>query len=302
MSDTATKARTLRLDRLRSMLENHISHVPAAVEALMSELRMGETQPHLWEALHLAAARDGKQAELADIYRKLRTDRRIKQLPLPVQADVFMHAADFLQGVIGDGDGATAFLLSVLDVAPDRREAFTRLERRFEGTGDRVRLIELYAKVAGSPPRPAHELARWVLNEVALLSARTPISDEACKQLLLFVPSSSAVLSVLEEHCRKTGRTALACTLLEQAIEGHGLTEARVVDQRRRLIELYLGDAAAPEKAISHVEALLGRDPADAKARAAAERLLTRRDVASRAAAALQQARRQSLIPTGSSS
>jgi len=103
-----------------------------------------------------------------------------------------------------------------------------------------------------------------------------------------------AILGVLEAHCRKTGRLPLACSLIEQAIEAKSLPEVKAVEQHRRLIDLYMGEANMPEKAISHVEALLGRDPADAQARPVAERLAANRAVASRAFAALQKARRES--------
>jgi hypothetical protein len=102
---------------------------------------------------------------------------------------------------------------------------------------------------------------------------------------------------VLETHCIKTRRAGLACALIEQAIETCGFSDARVLDQRRRLIDLYLGDVATPEKAMPHVEELLHRDAGDARAKAAAERLLANREVASRAAAVLQEVRRKSQVP-----
>jgi len=205
-----------------------------------------------------------------------------------------MHAANFFQGVLGDGDGAERLLRNVLEVAPETADAFRRLERRFETSGDGLRLVELYALVAATPPKPAGELARRAVKIIALLPAKTPVSDGACKRLLALLPASAAILSVLEEHCRKTNRFVLACTLLEEAIEAHALPEMRIGEQHRRLVDLYMGEAKAPEKAISHVEELLRRDPFDAQARAAAERLVSNREVASRAAAALQEARRQS--------
>ena len=63
-------------------------------------------------------------------------------------------------------------------------------------------------------------------------------------------------------------------------------------ERRHRLLELYLGDAKTPEKAIYHVEVLLIDEPGDEKALEAGDKLLRVKDVASRAAAALQEARR----------
>jgi len=297
MSDPTEKARSLRLERLQSMLDKQLSQPPAALEALMSELRIGEAQPQLWEGLHAAAARDGKEQDLAAAYRKFATDRRLKQLPPAVQAEVLMHAADFFQGVLGDPQGSEGFLRNVLEVASDQLEAFKRLERKYESSSDDLKLVELYALVAATPPKPADEMARRAINIIALLSAKAPLSDDACKKLLAFVPASSSLLSILEAHCQKTDRVTLACALLEQGIAGPGLPEARIIDHRRRLIELYLGPAKTPEKAMPHVEDLLARDSTDARARAAANTLLSVREVASRAAAAIQRARRQSQLP-----
>ena len=105
MTDTAAKARAMRLERLGSMLDKHLANPLPALETLMSELRAGDAQPALWEGLHAAAVRDAKEPDLADAYRKIASDRRLKQLSPAVHAQVLVHAADFFQGVLGDGDG-----------------------------------------------------------------------------------------------------------------------------------------------------------------------------------------------------
>ena len=297
MTDTSDKARAMRLERLGSMLDKQLANPRPAIETLVSELRAGDARPELWEGLHAAAVRDAKEPDLADAYRKIAGDRRLKQLSPAVHAQVLVHAADFFQGILGDGDGAESFLKKVLDVAPDNTEAFNRLERRFDAANNDFEIVELYAKVAATPPRPPDELARRALKIVALLPAKTPLSDSACRGLLSLVPTNSAILGAIEAHCQKTGRLALGCALIEQAIENGGLSEVKMVESRRRLIELYMGEANAPEKAISHVEELLQRDPADAQGWATAERLIPNRAVASRAAAALQRARRETRPP-----
>jgi hypothetical protein len=297
MSDPAEKARSLRLERLQTMLDKQLTQPPAALETLMSELRIGEAQPHLWEGLHAAAARDGKETEMATAYRKFAADRRLKQLPPEVQVEVFMHAADFFQGVLGDPAGSEGFLRNALEMKSDHVEAFKRLERKYEAAGDDLKLVELYALVAATPPNPADEMARRAIKIITLLPAKSPLSDEGCKKLLALLPASSSLLSILEAHCQKTERVTLACALLEQGIASPGLPDARIVDHRRRLIDLYLGPAKTPDKAMPHVEDLLGRDRNDARARAAANTLLSVREVASRAAAAIARARRQSQMP-----
>ncbi len=295
MTDTAEKARALRLERLQTMLDQHLSHPAAALEVLMAELRIGEHQAERWEALHAAALRDGKEQELAEAYRKVATARRLKQLSADAHAEVLMHAANFSIGALGDQKGAEGFLLGVLETVPNHLEAFTRLERRFEAEGEKLRLLDLYALVAINPPKPAADLARAAVNTIVPLPSKIRVSDESCKRLVSFAPASPGLIDVLESHCMKTGRPQLAASVRQQTLELGGLPTAVVMDQHQRLVDLYLGELNTPEQALPHVEALLGRDPSDAKALRAAERLrlLPNREVASRAAAALQEARHQ---------
>ena len=179
-SSTAEKARALRLERLKTMLQNRLDHAPAALEALVAELRAGEAQPELWEALHSAAARDAKEPDLASAYRTVTADRRLQQLAPGAQAEVLMHAADFVQGVIGDAEGSELFLQRVLDVDPGHPVAFERLERRYEAARDKLRLAELYARVASKPPKPPEELVRLAVIAIVPLPAKSPLSDDAC--------------------------------------------------------------------------------------------------------------------------
>ncbi len=259
----------------------------------MLELQIGELQPESWEGLHAAAARDGKEPELAAAYGKVTVNRRLKQLTPPERTSVLLHAADFFQGIRGDGAGAEGFLWRILESVPDHADAFARLERRFSATNDRVRLAELYALVAAKPPRTPGKLATAALDIISILPRQSPLSDEACRKLLVLLPESQTLLEVLEKHCRNTGRFELACELLEASLEVNPVSKVKMIERRRHLIELYMGDAKTPEKAISHIEHVLDQDPSDAQARAAAEHLLSDHQVASRAAAALQAARRQ---------
>lgn len=259
----------------------------------MSELQLGELHPETWEGLHAAAARDAKEVEVARAYEKITLDRRLKQLTAQERAGVLVHAADFSQGILGDGAAAEGFLWRALEAVTDHVDAFSRLERRFNTAADGHRLAELFALVAAAPPKPPGELAKAAIDVISLLPARSPVSDAACQKLLALLPASQALLGVLEAHCRNTGRFGLACELLESSFERGPLPKAEALERRRRLIELYLGDAKTPEKALPHVEHLLHHDPTDTQARVAAERLLRLPQVASQAAAALHEARQQ---------
>jgi hypothetical protein len=193
---------------------------------------------------------------------------------------------------LGDSDGAETFLRRAVEVLPNFEEAFNRLERRYEGAGDKVALLFLYGAVAADPPLAADEVARRALKALVQLTAKTPLPDEACEKLMALSTASLRLLDALDAHCRKTGRAKLACALRESVVSTAALSPAAIVEQRRHLVDLYVGEASAPELAMPHIEELLRREPTDARARAAAERLLSNREVASRAAAVLQEARR----------
>jgi tetratricopeptide (TPR) repeat protein len=292
MSATAEKARAQRLQRLESTLAKRLDNPAAVLDVLISELAAGELQASLWEQLHAAATRDGMEEELGRTYVKAAGGRRLQQLEPRAQAEVLMHAADFYQGVLGDADSAENFLERVLYIVPSHAEAFARLKPRFEALGDPLRLVEFYSLVAAEPNFP-RDLASKLLNVIVQMPAKSALSSDACKRLVALAPTHPSLLDALEAHCRKTNRIGLACELMEKAIEDLSFPRPLAIKQRSRLVGLYLGEANAPAKAISHVEELLNHNPADETARDAAQTLLSTREVASRAAAALQKARRQ---------
>jgi len=297
MSATADKARTLRLQRLKSMLEQRLDNCAAALEFLISEIVAKAPQVELWEQLHGAADRDQMEIELAAAYANVTSPRRLQQLDPAAQAAVLMHAADFHQGVIGDADGAQVFLERVQLVAPGHMESFKRLERRFESQGDQRSLVRLYAIAGAADAKLGNELASKVLNKIVPLPATQPLPDDACKYVAALARKHHALFDVIDAHCRKTKRFALAAELAESSLADESVPAPVRLKLRRRVIELYTGEASAPAKAIGYVEALLTDEPADEVARKGAEKLLGSRDVAPRAAAALQAARRNARGP-----
>jgi hypothetical protein len=298
MSATADKARALRLQRLKSMLEERLDNCAAALEFLISEIVAKAPQEQLWEQLHGAADRDHMEIELAAAYANVTSPRRLQQLDPKAQAAVLMHAADFHQGVVGDADGAQVFLERVQLVVPGHAESFQRLERRFEAQGDQRSLIRLYAIAGAADAKLGDVLASKVVNKIVPLPATQPLPDDACKYVAALARKHPALFDVIDAHCRKTKRFALAGELAESSLADENLPAPVRLKLRRRVIELYTGDASAPAKAIRHVEALLNDDPSDEVARKGAEKLLSSRDVSQRAAAALQAARRTTRIPS----
>ncbi len=287
----AEKARNQRVQRLKTMLEQRLENPILAVDALMAEAGQGDRQDELWEQLHASAARDKMEAALAEAYLRCIDGQRMRRLPPKAQADVLMHAADYFQGVLGDPAKAEGLLERVLTIVPGHADAFARMEKRLEKLLDSRRLVELFASVASSPPKAPNVLATQAWTRVLQVSAKDPISDEACRKLVALVPKNGKLLDALEGHARQTKRFALACELLELAIASPA-DDAPVMDWRRRAMDLYMGEGAGPALAIDHVEALLERDPNDPHVLKVGERLLSTREVASRAAAALQKARR----------
>jgi len=284
------------MERLKDALEKRLSQPASALEALTSELNEGEKHPELWEGLHAAATRDGKEADTAEAYRKITAARRLARMSPPSGAELLTHAANYFQGVLGDRDTAEELYMRVLGVVPDRPEVFTWLAQRFEAASDPRGLLELYSLVAATPPKTAVELAGSAMNTIMRVSASTPVSEDACRRLVALVPANPKLLDGLEAHCRKSGRLALACELFELALAREDLSSHAELELRRRVTVLYLEDTSTYAKAIDHVEALLEHDASDETTRAAANRLLANREVASRAAAALHAARRKSQV------
>lgn len=292
------KARSERLLRLDATLEQRLVNPLAAIEVLVTEMGDGNAHAEVWERLHGAAVRDGLEAETADAYLKCASSPRLRRLAPEGQAVVLMHAADFLEGVRGDGAAAEPLLERVIALAPGEVDAVHRLERRLERLLGPVRLLELYALIAADPPRQRSVLATQVHHRLMQLAAREgAISDDACRKLLVLVAENPRLLDALEAHCRKTKRAALACALMESVLADGVLPEELAMQRRLRLVELYFGEAQAPAEAIGHVEVLLEHDPTSSAAVRFAEKLLSTREVASRAAAALKNARSARSVP-----
>jgi hypothetical protein len=296
MSATAESARSDRLKRLKASLGERLSNPTAALETLVTEVELGDSQAELWEQLHAAAGRDGQEQALGDAYTKMVGVHRFQRLGPLQQAEVFLHAADFYQGIVGDPSTAERYLRKVVQINPGHVDAFQRLERRFDGAAaaDVHRRVELYALVAHQPPKSENALAAKAASALLSLTEKTPLSDDACKRLVALVPANVRLLKALETHCRITKRNALLCTIMELALVDPALPEEVALEQRRLLIERYMAEGAKPAGAISHVEELLEQNPSDPLVRRTAERLLGVPEVAARAATALQKARRNS--------
>jgi tetratricopeptide (TPR) repeat protein len=291
--DPKTIRSIARLRRLGPMLETRLEDATAALELLVSEAESGEPRIEMWEQLHAAAVRDDLLVELGSAYEQLLKGRRLKPVAADTQALILMHAADFFQGVLGDAEGAAGFLERVVAAVPEHPEAFPRLERRYTAARDDRRLAELYAMAAVSRSEPAVLLIGRSLALMEMLPADAPVRTEICERLIVAEPKNPRIRTVLEAHCRKTGRFQEAAAMLEALLARPELDPREALEVRRRLVALYLGETKNPAGAMPHAEVLLQADPASVEGRKAVDRLLTHPQVAARAAAALLEARRR---------
>ncbi len=287
----------MRLTRLRAQLTTRVDNPNAAIEALISELEVGAAQPELWEALHAAASRDRTEEALGAAYVKTAGSQRLARLAPEAATAFLMHAVDCMQGVRGDTATAETFLERVLKVAPSHPDAFARLERRLDTAEDPRRALVVYANAAATPPIAAATLATKAMHRLVMLKSDAPLAEDACRKLTVLAQDNPRLLPALEAHCKLTRRPALAAECIELALENPTLKDEDAPALRHRLLDLYVGEAALPQNAISHVEALLTADATDTDARKVAEKLLSVREVASRAASALTLARRNSQAP-----
>ncbi len=298
MTATSDKARAQRLERLRKMLDEQLTQPPAALEALLSELSLGESRAEDWQALHVAATRDDREVELGTAYQKVLTRHRLRAFEADQQTRVLLHAVDFFESTLGDVELALEFFERILEVVPDHAVAFDRLDQARKAAGDKLKLVELYALVARCPPVPAERLAGRVIDLLIVpLPAGQALKDETCRRLLDLVPARPKLMNVVYDHCKRTRRQALGRKLREQALEAENLSEEASVELRRGLLECYLEDGVPPASAIEHAELLLTRDPQDMVAAQAAQKLLRVPEVASRAAAVLKDRRLSSRPP-----
>ncbi len=289
MVDNA-KAKALRQKRLEEMVSGRLTNPAAAIDALMQELAIGDPQPQIWERLHAAAA-NGLERELGAAYKQVISGRRFKSFTPAVRNAVLIHAGNYFMGILGDLATAEGYLMDALSLVPNQRELFERFERKFQSLPDKRQLLELYGTVAVDPPVKGLELAGKVVNLLVPLPAKTPLSDQACRGLVALVTASPNLLDVLEAHCRKTGRAKLASNIIEQALYIGNLTEAAGLQWRYKLIDLMVGEAETPERAIEHIEFVLRRDQNDPHVRSAVSKLVGMRALSDQVSAMIQSVR-----------
>jgi len=281
----------IRIENIPEVLQQTLENEAAVLEVLVASVPKGQAPAEFWTMLHDAAVRDDRMAELAFAYEGLQTDRRLKLMSGPLQAEVLMHAAEFFAYTFGDPDGAEAYLERVLAAVPNHPKAFAQLERLLEGRNELGKLSAMYSTAAAHQGDRQSQL--MMLRKAAgLIDGAAGEEDKALKlyqQILKLDPGDATTRTALESRYLAAGRSSDVCRLLEQALNADPPPDSEEgLAIRSRLIDLYSGKLAEIERCIPHVEEVLKLDPSHGRAQKVAEQLLTHRAIAARAAAALE--------------
>ncbi|WP_437731692.1 tetratricopeptide repeat protein [Sorangium sp. So ce1335] len=289
--DTKSARVSYRIESLEAALEQGIDNEAAALDVLVAAAAKGNPHPELWAKLHEAAARHDRFSELAFAYERFASERRFGMLPQAAQAEVLVHAAEFLADSFGDPGGARPYLERALSVLPSHQEAFVRLERILKEANEPPRLADLYALAANHRPDRAEQLA-LLRRAFELVEASGKEEERAIKllqQILRIDPGDASARWALESRFTRAGRLQDVARLLEQALTTDP-PPADALEIRARLVGLYSGPLKEIERALPHVEEVLAQNPAHEGAARAAEALLARKTALVRAAAALEAA------------
>ncbi|WP_437672028.1 hypothetical protein [Sorangium sp. So ce131] len=289
--DTKGARVSFRIDTLEAALEQGIDNEGAALDVLVAAAAKGSPHPELWAKLHQGAARDDRFSELAFAYERLTGERRFTMLPPAAQAEVLVHAAEFLGDFFGDPGGARPYLERALAALPSHREAFLRLERILVEANEPPKLADLYALAAASRADRGEQVA-LLRRAFMLIEADGKEEERAIKllqQMLRLDPGDSEARWALEARYAQAGRLQEIARMLEQALAADA-QPPDALEIRTRLIDLYGGPLKEIERALPHVEEVLAANPGHEAAFRAGEALLGRKTVVARAAAALEAA------------
>ncbi|MCC6213559.1 MAG: tetratricopeptide repeat protein [Polyangiaceae bacterium] len=283
-------ARALRVEELGAALEGAEWDAQAVLDALVGALAKGQPHPELWSGLLAASVQHDKVGDVAFAFEHAVSERRVKLIAPPLQAELFLHAARFFAETLGDDDGARAHAQRALAAAPGHPRALALLRTLLADRGDRDGLVrlELAAAEAASGDERLERLRRAV--ELSGDGAAAELAVEAMTRLHALAPSSDT-RAALEVRLAAAGRHGELAALLEAALRAGAPPEpeeARALAER--VLALRMGPAADAARAIEPVEALLALEPSHAGAIEAAEKLLEHAAVAPRAAAAMSEA------------
>jgi hypothetical protein len=280
----------LKLDRAAQIIEKKLESEPLILELLVGSAVKGQAQRPMWDALHVAAVRDGRVAELGAAYDHLLLSTKMKLLLAPILAEVLTRAAAFFEEIAVDADKAATLLQRALTAAPASTEAFTRLEGLLTARQDTRALIDFYMGASGHRPTVEEQLA--LLRRAAELAEFVPDKPEQAihlyQQIVRLDPSDRVATEALEAHYLRSGRVKDAAKWLEQVLASRpSRRDADELALRERLLRLYCEELDERDRALPHAEVLLAHDATHGAALDAARSLLAHRALGPRAAAAV---------------
>ncbi|MEO8901982.1 MAG: tetratricopeptide repeat protein [Polyangiaceae bacterium] len=283
----------LKLWEVAEALEQRLDSPAEVLELLVTAVAKGEQPVDAWQSLHAAAARHDKIAELAFAYEQTASEKRIKLLQPEQQVFVYLRAAEFFAGTLGDTEGAIAHAGRAVQAVPGHPEAFGVLELLLRRAGENTKLAELYVEASAREADPARRSA--LLHEASELVKSSVGSEELTieigQRIVRLDPTREDVRSVVVQRLIARGRHKDVVDLLEQALRREpapGVDEATTL--REWLVDLCLSELKDPTRALGHVEGLLSVSADHPMALKSAEALLENRSVSLRAAAALSDA------------
>ncbi|HEY4116427.1 MAG TPA: hypothetical protein VGM56_01175, partial [Byssovorax sp.] len=289
MSDAKASRPSARLDALASALEQKLANEQGVLDLLIAAHARGQAVDPSWDKLHENAQRDDRLAELAFAYERISGERRVKAMPMAVQAKLLHRAGVFFADIFGDAGGAEGYLERAVALAPAELGAFEKLETLLVARHDGLRLAELYATTAQH--RAAKEEQLELLRRAGeLYEGFSGADSKAIKlyqEILRLDPGDGRARSLLADRFATAGRNADLARLLEQSF-GADVAPADAIDARARLVALYAGKLGEIERALPHVEEILRAEPGHEAARAVAERLLSHKAITARVASLLE--------------
>ncbi|RYZ07978.1 MAG: tetratricopeptide repeat protein [Myxococcales bacterium] len=282
----------LKLSEIAEGLDERLDDPSAVLELLVSALAKGEAPYEAWEKLHRAAVRHAKVSDLAMAYEQAASDKRIKLLTGDQQVFIYLSAAQFFQGELGDTDGAIGYAERAAAAVPGHAEAFAFLERLYAIASKPARLAELYAD-ASSRAQEA-DVKLQLLRRAAELLRELPQSDEQAidvgQRILKVAPGDESAREGLVRRLLSRGRHKEVADVFEQALRREPAPPPDELLLREQLVDLCLGSLKDVTRGLGHIEGVLQLVPSHPTALAAAEGLLESRAHAARVAAALSDA------------
>lgn len=281
----------MRIEELVDVLAQPLGDPEPIVEVLVAAMARGQSNQEMWDALHQAAARDGRLVELATAYQKAVVDKRVKLLPPEQWVELHLGAARVIGTLVGETEIAVDVLGRCLAANPGHEPTLALMQELLAEAGQPARFARVLLDTARNVVDRDRQLG--LLEQVAWIAQTEPDAEalgvEAYERILRLDPGHRGARDVIEARMMAAGHYRDAAQLLERSMARiEDVEEANAV--RHRLATLYISELGEPQKAIPHVETLLASNPSDQRATQIAEALLQMKPVAGRAAAALADA------------